>query len=172
MRHSLCSAVAMAALLLAGCSTPAAPPVNSYLMGEKVLLGRLSYTVFETQWLTHLGESAASRVPQHRFFLVRFSVVNGGSSEATVANTTIVNDKGEVFEELSSGEGVPQWAGYLRVLKPADTLQGHMVFDAPPGHYKIKVADEEGTRFALIDLPLTFGAETPEVVAPGEKKKQ
>jgi hypothetical protein len=171
MRHSIVTALATAGLLLSGCSTPSAPPINNYLMGEKVLLGRLSYTVFETQWLTHLGEGPSARVPQHRFFLVRFSAVNGGSNEANVANTTVVNDKGEVFEELSSGEGVPQWAGYLRLLKPADTLQGNMVFDAPPGHYKIKVSDENGTQFALIDLPLTFGAETPDVVAPGEKKK-
>jgi hypothetical protein len=170
MRHSICT-VLLASCILAGCSTPAAPPISNYLMGEKVLLGRLSYTVFETQWMTHLGEGASARVPQHRFFLVRFSAVNGGSTEASVANTTIVNDKGEVFEELANGEGVPQWAGYLRIIKPADSVQGNMVFDAPPGHYKIKVSDENGTRFALIDLPLTFGAETPEVVAPGEKKQ-
>jgi hypothetical protein len=171
MRHLIQTAVAAACLVLAGCSAPAAPPISNYLMGEKVLLGRLSYTVFETQWLTHLGEGPDQRIPHHRFFLVRFSAVNGGSNEATIANATVVNDKGEVFEELSSGQDVPQWAGYLRVAKPADTVQGNIVFDAPPGHYKMKVADESGTQFAMIDLPLTFGSETPDVVNPVEKKK-
>jgi hypothetical protein len=170
MRHFILSASIAAGMLLAGCSTPTTTPISNYLMGEKVQLGYLSYTVFETQWLTHLGAGPEGRLPQHRFFLVRFNAVNGSSNEVTVPNATVVNDRGQVFEELSNGEGVPQWAGYLRVTKPADTAQGHMVFDAPPAHYKLKISDETGTKFALIDLPLTYGAETPEVVAPGEKK--
>lgn len=171
MRHSISIAVAAACLILAGCSaTPSTPPPSNYVMGEKVLLGRLSYTVFETQWLTQLGEGAEARIPQHRFFLIRFSATNGGTEDATVLNPTITDDKGRTFEELSNGEGVPQWAGYLRTVRPADTAAGNLLFDAPPGHYKVKLADETGTKFALIDLPLTFGAETPEVAPPGEKK--
>ena len=138
-------------------------------MGQKVEVGRLSYTVFETQWLTHIGDPATGRIPQNRFFLVRFSATNGGSNEVMVGNPTITDDKGSVYDEVSNGEGVPQWAGYLRQLRSGDTVQGNIVFDAPPGHYKLKLADETGTRFALIDLPLTYGAETPEIVAPGEK---
>ena len=172
-RYSIgCSIVFASAVLLASCSgTPETPPVSSYLMGERVQLGRLSYTVFETQWLTHLGEGANSRLPQHRFFLIRFSATNSGSSEANVPNFTVTDDKGKVYEELSAAEGVPQWAGYLRIAKPADTVTGNVVFDAPPAHYKLKLSDENGTRFAMIDLPLTFGAETPEIAVPGEKKR-
>jgi hypothetical protein len=66
---------------------------------------------------------------------------------------------------------VPQWAGYLRNVKPADNVQGNIVFDAPPAHYKLKLADETGTKFALIDIPLSFGAETPEVITPTDKKQ-
>ena len=84
-------------------------------MGEKVQLGKLSYTVFETQWLTHLGEGPPARVPQNRFFLVRFSATNSGSDELDRpqlhGRRTI---KGNVYEELPNGDGVPQWAGYLR----------------------------------------------------------
>jgi hypothetical protein len=138
-------------------------------MGEKVLLGRLNYTVFETQWLTQLGEGAEARIPQHRFFLVRFSATNSGSSEVTVGNPTITDDSGKVYEELSNGDGVPQWAGYLRNVDPAGTVTGNMLFDAPPGHYKLKLADETNTRFAAIDLPLTFGSETPDVAPPQKK---
>jgi hypothetical protein len=161
--------VAATGLLLSGCSSSSSK-TSTYLMGEKVPIGRLSYTVFETQWLTHIGEGAAARVPEHRFFLVRFGAVNGGSDDAPIPNPTIQDDKGKVYEELSNGEGVPQWAGYLRTAKPADTVQGNIVFDAPPGHYKLKLADETGTKFAIVDIPLTYGAETPEMPAPGEKK--
>jgi hypothetical protein len=171
MRQSALSVVAATAFLLAGCSSaPPNPIIGNYVMGEKVQLGRLSYTVFETQWLTHIGDPATGRVPQNRFFLIRFSATNGGSNDSTVGNPTITDDKGQTYEELSNGEGVPLWAGYLREVKPADTVQGNIVFDAPPAHYKLKLTDETGTRFAIIDLPLTYGAETPEVVPPMEKK--
>ncbi len=172
MRHSICVAAALiSGLFLTSCSeTPKTPPVSSYLMGEKVHLGRLSYTVFETQWLTHLGDGPGARTPQNRFFLVRFSATNSGSEDATILNFTVTDDKGTVYDELPNGEGVPQWAGYLRVAKPADTIQGNVLFDAPAAHYKLKIADDSGTRFALIDLPLTFSNETPDVVPPQGNK--
>jgi len=136
-------------------------------MGEKVHLGKLSYTVFETQWLTHLGEGATARTPQNRFFLVRFSATNSASEDATILNFTVTDDKGKAYEELTSGEGVPQWAGYLRVAKPADTIQGNVLFDAPPRHYKLKITDETGDRTALVDIPLNFTSETPDIPTPG-----
>jgi hypothetical protein len=172
MRHSkfVASVLASGVFLISCSDGPKAAPISSYLMGEKVHLGRLSYTVFETQWLTHLGDGPAARTPQNRFFLVRFSVTNSGSEDATILNFTVTDDKGQSYEELPNGEGVPQWAGYLRVAKSGDTIQGNVIFDAPAAHYKLKIADDTGTRFALIDLPLTFNNETPEVVPPQGKQ--
>ena len=66
---------------------------------------------------------------------------------------------------------MPQWIGYLRQIKPADSAQGYLVFDAPPGHYKLRVLDEDSNHAALIDIPLTFNAETPELPTPGDLKK-
>lgn len=155
--------------LLSGCSAPAGPAVDNYLMGEKVRLGQLSYTVFDTRWLTHLGDPATGRVPQNRFLLIRFSAVNGGSSEATVPALAIQDDQGRTYDEIPNGDGVPQWAGYLRNVKPADSVQGNALFDAPPAHYKLKLSDEASPRIALIDIPLTFGAEAPDVAVPTVK---
>lgn len=145
--------------------------MSKFVLGEKVVLGRLTYTVFETQWLTHLGQGAEARLPQHRFFLIRLSATNGGTGEIAFPNPTIQDDKGTVYEELTNGEGVPHWAGYLRNAKPADTVQGNILFDAPPAHYQLKLSDEAGKQFGLVDIPLTFGAETPEIVPPQEKQK-
>jgi len=83
---------------------------------------------------------------------------------------TIQDDQGHVYDELSNGEGVPQWAGYLRIVKPADSAQGNALFDAPPGHYKLKLLDETGTNAALIDIPFTFNTETPDVTPPTSKQ--
>ena len=61
---------------------------------------------------------------------------------------------------------------FLRSVKPAESAQGNVVFDAPPRHYKLKLMDETGERSAYIDIPLSFGAETPEMPTPGSAVKQ
>ena len=71
--------------LLTGCK-PTAPKVVTYEMGNRVSVGHLVYTVFETQWLTRLGSGASVRIPEHRFFLVRLSAVNGGSEQMAIPN--------------------------------------------------------------------------------------
>lgn len=166
MRLLALGAVAAISLLTGSCSSAEKFPVRTYALGDKVTLGPLIYNAFETQWLTHLGDDPAPRVPQHRFFLIRVSMLNSGGSELVTPTLSIVDDSGKTYEELSNGEGVPQWIGFLRTLKPADSAQGNLVFDAPPRHYKLRVADDTGERVAMIDIPLTFNAETPQVETP------
>jgi hypothetical protein len=140
-------------------------------MGNRVSVGHLVYTVFETQWLTQLGSGADVRIPEHRFFLVRLSAVNGGSEQMAIPNLTIEDDQGNSYDELPNGEGVSQWIGYLRQAKPAESLDGQIVFDAPPRHYKLRVFDETGDHAALIDIPLNFNAESPEGPLPVPSKQ-
>ena len=161
----------LSALVLSSCADEKAVPVHTYNMGERVQLGHIVYVVFETQWLTHIGEGPDTRVPENRFFLLRMSATNGAGEDVTVPNFTLLGDNGATYPELSNGEGVPQWIGYLRSVKPADAAQGNAVFDAPPRHYKLKLADETGEKTALVDIPLSFGAETPEIPTPGAEKK-
>jgi hypothetical protein len=175
MRYSrlLWLTAALGAVALAsGCSHGEAFPVRTYPMGDRIELGHIIYTVFETQWLTHVGEGPNERVPQYRFFLIRMSAVNSGASEVIVPNVTIEDDTGKTYTELSSGDGIPQWIGFLRQVKPADSAQGNLLFDAPPRHYKLRVTDESGERAAMVDIPLSFGAETPEVLDPGGAAKK
>jgi len=169
LRVSLFPAAVIAVLFLNACGETTAP-IRTYPMGEKVFLGHLTYTAFETQWLTQIPQDPTPRVPQNRFFLVRISAVNGGSGNMIIPNMTIQDDHGKIYEELSNGDGVPQWVGYLRQAHPADSVQGFVVFDAPPAHYKMRVTDENSELAALIDIPLNFNTETPVVPFPGEKK--
>lgn len=151
--------------MLSGC-TPSAPKIITYEMGQRVSVGHLVYTAFETQWLPRLGSGADVRMPEHSFFLVRLSAVNGGSEQMTIPNVTVEDDQGNSYDELSDGTGVPQWIGYLRQAKPAESLDGNVVFDVAPRHYKLRVFDETGDRAALIDIPLNFNAESPAAPLP------
>jgi hypothetical protein len=166
-------AVAGTALFLSSCgdSEENAFPVRTYTMGERVTLGHLVYVVFETQWATHLGEGADARVPQNRFFMIRLSAVNGAGKEASVPTLTLEDDKGVSFQELADGTGVPQFIGYLRTVRPAESAQGHALFDAPPRHYKLKIMDEDSDHYAWVDIPLSFNSESPEVPLVDDKKK-
>jgi len=170
---ALLAAVSAAFLFTTGCSSDdKAYPVRTYNMGERVDLGHIVYVVFETQWLMRIGEGADERIPQNRFFLVRMQATNSLGSDIIVPNFTIEDDNGKVYHELDNGEGVPQWIGFLRSVKPAESAQGNAVFDAPPRHYKMKILDENSDRAAYIDIPLSFGAETPEMPTPGSSAKQ
>jgi hypothetical protein len=71
---------------------------------------------------------------------------------------------------LSNGEGVPHWIGFLRQVKPAQAAQGNMVFDVPPRRYKLHLKDESGERTGLVDIPLSFGPEMPEISVPEQSQ--
>jgi len=139
-------------------------------MGDRVELGRLVYTVFETRWLPQIGDGPAARVPQNRFFLIRLSVARTGSGELLVPNMAIEDDRGNAYPELNDGEGVAQFLGVLHPVT-AEGAAGNALFDAPPGHYRLRLSDEEGQRSALVDIPLSFGSELPEIPASNAGQK-
>ena len=58
---------------------------------------------------------------------------------------------------------------YLRQIRPADSANGNVLFDVPPAHFKLRIQDEQGQRAALIDIPLSFNSETPDIPAPDRK---
>jgi len=132
-------------------------------MGSRVEVGHLVYTVFETEWMPQIGAGDTARVPKNRFFLVRLSAVNSGSEQLDIPNVTLVDDKGDTVEELQDGSQVPQWIGFVRRAKPAESVAGNVVFDAAPKHYRLRVMDENSEQSALVDIPLNFNADMPPV---------
>ena len=166
-------AVLVATALLTSCGeSEKTYPVRTYNMGERISLGHISYQVFETQWLTQLGDGADQRIPKGRFFLVRMSAVNSAGGDVIVPNFTIEDDSGNSYPEMSEADGVPQYIGYLRSVKPGESATGNALFDAPPRHYKLKIQDETGEKIAYIDIPLAFTSETPEVPDVGNREKK
>jgi hypothetical protein len=166
-------AAVIAAFLLNACSSDRSPQVRTYSLGEKAELGHIIYTVYETQWMPQFGDGPTARVPQHRFFLVRMAAVNSSAIDLIVPSVTIEDDKNNSYSELPNGDGVPDWIGSLRRVKPAESVRGNLLFDAPPAHYKLRVTDENEENSAYFDIPLSFGAEapTPELPLPGKKNQ-
>ena len=166
-------AVLVAAVALSSCGdSDSSYPVRTYNLGEKISLGHINYQVFETQWLTHLGEGPDQRIPKHRFFLVRLAAMSNAGSDLIVPNFTVEDDSGTSYPEVSESEGVPQHIGYLRTLASNGSVTGNALFDCPPRHYKLKLQDETGEKIAYIDIPLAFTSETPEVPEVGARDKK
>jgi hypothetical protein len=145
------------------CMRPAA--VNVYRMGDKVQVGPLIYNVFETKWLPQLGEGPQARMPAHGFLILHLTVVNGGAETLSVQSFQLVDAAGQVYQESIEGQDVPHWLGIARNVKPADTLDGSVVFDVEPKTYKLRLDDGSGSGIAqMVELPLQFEANKP--VAP------
>lgn len=142
-------------ILLCGCSRK--KEVRSVQMGEKAEIGTFIYRAIETRWPMTLE----GRVAKDRFFIVHVTVVNSGSNPASIPGFEVVNDQGNSFPETVDGSGVENWLGVSRKLPPAETEQGNIVFDVPPKHYRLRVADETD-EFMYIDIPLNLDSEQPE----------
>jgi hypothetical protein len=136
--------------------------IRSYTIGERADAGLIIYTALEAAWKSQLGQPPASRLPQDRFLLVRLRVTNSSPQEASIPLATLVAPSGKEYAELSDGEGVEEWLGVLRRLKPNETVFGWVLFDAPRGDYQLRVSDDAfdpaDARMALIQIPLRLEA--------------
>ena len=168
LKVSLAGALVVGLAASSGCAPARAPEARVHRMGERVTVGSFVYNVFDDQWRTELGEGPDARIPKDRFFLVHMSALNGGSAEFLVPTLTLVDDSGQSYAELSNGDQVPSWLGFLCRVKPAETLQGDVVFDVPPKHYRLRVGDENDQKHEEVDIPLSFSDQAPEIPQPAQ----
>ncbi len=149
-----------AVLLLSGCSSMTGDRPKLYQMGDRAETGTLIYTVLEAEWPTQLGEGIQTRIPQHRFLVLRVSVTNSGAEEVLVPAMQMIGPNNDSHPELMNGEGVPDWLGVVRRLEPAETQHGRVLFDLPRGDYRLRVTDEAidpaQAQVAMIEVPLRF----------------
>jgi hypothetical protein len=160
-------------LVLCGCtSLTKSGELGTFKIGERAQVGPLIYNAMDTQWNTSLGHGDTPRVPKNgRFFIVYLSIVNGGgTADQNVPTFNLVDDQGGSHPELDSGEGVPNWVGVERKIRPAQSIQGNVVFDVEPKHYRLKVTMEGEEKYAWIDLPLDFGAPPPTADQPAPRR--
>jgi hypothetical protein len=145
--------------------------VGTFKVGERTQVGPLIYNAMDSQWNVSLGQGDAPRIPKNgRFLIVYLSIVNGGgTSDQNVPTLSLMDDQGELHAELDNGEGVPNWIGVDRKIRSAESIQGNVVFDVEPKHYKLKVTEEGDEKFGWIDLPLDFGTPPPSADQPGPR---
>jgi hypothetical protein len=166
---------------LAGCSRTQNSVNIDYQMGERIVVGPLTYNVVESVWRSQLGDSLKVRIPEQRFLLLTISVTNGGGKEVSVPLMTLENPAGQTFRESENGDGIDGWFGLLRTLGPAQNQQGRVVFDVPLTSYRLRLTDggESGNeKVAWVQIPLHLetdpGVETPlpGSAAPGAPTKK
>jgi len=156
MRICAFVALSLAMLVLSpGCSRK--KEVRIVTMGEKAEIGPFIYQAIETRW----PMSVEGRTPKDRLFIIRVSVLNKGAGEMTIPGFEVLDDAGNSFPEVVDGTGIDQWLGVSRKLQPANTDQGNIIFDVPPKHYRLRVADENDS-FMYIDIPLNLTTEEPD----------
>lgn len=151
-------------IVFAGCSGNKGETGKNYAMGEAASAGPLTYSVMESEWKESLDGSMAQRLPKHRFMLVNVSVANKSETEVSVPFLTLMDGKGGEFREEDKGEGVSQWLGYLRRVGPSETLSGKILFDVPPGGYKLRISsggDAATETTAMVEIP--YSADSPPV---------
>lgn len=156
-------------LFLAACQKQERTNVK-YEMGERVAIGPFTYVVVENSWRNQLGAGFEIRSPQNRFLELTVSITNGGSSDATVPMLSIEASDGKLYQELSDGSGVTNWLGVIRTVGPAQTIQGHIVFDVPLSTFRLRLPDggESGyEKYAWVDIPLRIDADQVQVPLPG-----
>jgi Domain of unknown function (DUF4352) len=141
--------------------TPKATSLGTFNMGEKAQVGPVTYTVFDSKWELSLGEQPTPRIPTNRFFILNISAVNTAGTTVSIPTFSLVDDNGQVYPELDNGEGVKNWLGFVRRVRPAESAQGTIVFDVPQKRLKLRVADEED-HFAMINIPLSLGDALPD----------
>ena len=157
-------------VLFAGCSTSVKESRISYQMGERAVVGPLTYVVASTHWSGQLGDVPMLRFPHHRFLTIHVTITNGGGQDVSLPLLSLEDASGERIQELQQGDGVSRWLGLLRTLRPAETIQGNILFDVPAASYRLRLTDggdPEMEKTAFVEIPLQVDQE---LILPGEIK--
>jgi hypothetical protein len=148
-------AVVFGLAALTGCSRKAGGG-QVHTMGADAAVGSLSYIVSQTDWQDQLEGPDGVRTPTNKYLLVTVSIANHGGEEASVPLLALIDASGREYMEEGKGEGVPNWMGLLRKAGPGQSLSGQLLFDVPPGSYKLRISsgsDVEKERTALVEIP-------------------
>jgi hypothetical protein len=173
IQRSIALSVALASAAATGCGQKkSGSGAIEFRIGEPLLVRPFTYTVLETRWKPQLGELFSMQIPQHQFLLIRLSITNSGGSPAAAPLLTLEGPDGTVHNEHQKGEGLANWLGLIRIVPPAQTDEGWIIFDVPPNNYVLRCYGEvidDVEQVGLFRIPLNLDSmnETPMVDIPG-----
>ena len=156
--------ISLSLIVFAGCSSNKGNSGKTFGMGEDANAGKLTYTVVESEWKQALDGTSGQRLPKNQFLLLNLNITSRADAEVGVPLLSLIGKDGAEFREEDKGEGVPQWLGLLRRLAPTETMSGRIVFDVPPGGYKLRISSggaAETETSALVEIP--YHADPPAV---------
>ncbi len=161
VRQLILTATVLCALVAAGCGKKVDTSViGTFRMGERVQIGSMVYTVLEAQYRPALNDSGTGKPPKNRYLFVRLSATNSGGDLAGAPPFTLLAADGTQHQEVTEGlEEVTGHLGKMRMIQPAQTEQGYVIFDVPMAAYKLLISDggDPGSeKFAQVDLPVTL----------------
>lgn len=166
-RSSFLGGLLVAALhfVMTGCGAGAGPEPSEaeFEMGSAVTVGSLTYTIIDQRWQDSLNGPDGARLPKHRFLSLSLSVSNGANEEAGIPLLTLVGSDGKEYQEEARGDGLTDWLGFIRLIGPVQTDHGRILFDVPPGAYKLRVSsggEPENEKTALVNIPFRVEAPT------------
>lgn len=125
-------------------------------LGERAEAGTFVFVALETNWTSQLGGMPNVRVPKNQFLAVRLSITNQGGGQAGCPMLTLFDAADNRYPEVDDAKELDGWLGLVRMLAPAGTEFGWILFDVPPNSYVLQVTDGnvENEKSAFIDLPL------------------
>ncbi len=168
LRWHLVAGVVLAFMLTA-CGEKAAP-VKYARMGEAIVLGDVEHAVLVADWRGSIGEGPSARVPENQFLVLRIALSNEADRPAEMASLRLIADDGTEYEELADGSGLADWLGLVRTLSAKESRNGDVLFDAPRGVYKLKLAehsaDGDEINVAMVEIPVRVDQVLPAEIDP------
>ena len=157
--HRFAIPLGLALIFLSACGESSSTDSIVYKMGDKVPVGTVVYTVLEADWRSELAGEGLPQTPKNRFLVLKVSITNGGGAQVAIPMLTVENVRKESAMEVQEVKNLPNWLGIVRLINPAQTDTGYIVFDVPTGAYKLRTTDAkepgaETTR--LVDIPLSL----------------
>lgn len=124
-------------------------------LGEPFAVGYWSYVVQSADWRPYVAELGRVRQPDSgTFLIVTVSVRNNDRTESTRPPFKLLDDEGREFSESDfwSDDALSN----MQMLNPGVAKSGQIFFDAPRGHYLLKVSGgyESGGKSTLVNLSL------------------
>jgi len=163
--------LASAGLTLASCAKDGAETdaaikmeAKTFKMGERAVVGLLTYNVLEASYVSQLGDAGQSKIPQDRYLVIRLAITNGGPKEMELPLFRLADASGTEFGEVQDAIFLKGWLGIVRKIGPTQTEEGRILFDVKPKVYKLIVTDGGETgkeQMGFVDIPIDFDTAEP-----------